>query len=70
LNNSACDPVRSKIKIVVGFSVNQKPVGFNMTIPVLFPVADQGMIFMPRIHCFAGEQQLDDILQVVDILVL
>ena len=36
------------------FFCKLKAVGFNVTIPVLFPVADQGMIFMPRVHCSAA----------------
>lgn len=59
-----------QVQIIGGDSVNQNPVGFDVTIPMGLPVSYQGMIHVLRLKFLFGNEQPDDLLQLVEILTL
>jgi len=36
---------------IIGLSINQDEIGFDVTVPVVFPLARESMIVMPRRKC-------------------
>ena len=45
-------------RVLIGFPVNENEIGFEMTIPVIFPLTDQGMVVMARRERLAADEPL------------
>jgi hypothetical protein len=49
---------------VLGLSINEHKVGFDVTVAMIFPVASQGMISLTRLKRKVVGQGVEDCLQV------
>jgi hypothetical protein len=58
------------IQIIIGYSIDEQPVRFDVTLSVVRPIPDELVIFISRIKRFFIDKQFNNRLQFAQIFVL